>query len=55
MLDEILEGDYVVFYFYSRIYAEGSIPPVPSGYTEIRSGPASARSVIEYASINTSL
>ena len=52
----VQEGDFVEFYFYSTIRAEGSVPPVPPGFSEIRrGGTATATSVIEYASINTSL
>ena len=52
----VQEGDFVEFYFYSRIRAEGTAPPVPDGYAEIsRYGSATATSVIDHASINTSL
>ena len=52
----VQEADFVEFYFYGRIYAEGSIPPVPSGYEEYRrSSDASATVTIRYAGINTSM
>ena len=49
-------ADFVEFYFWTNIRAEGSIPPVPAGFTELRrDGSASATAIIEYASINTSM
>ncbi len=52
----VREADFVEFYFYNQIFAQGSIPPVPSGFTEYqRSGTASATAVLRYASINTSM
>ena len=52
----VQEADFVEFYFYSMIRAEGSIPPVPPGYEEYRrSSEAVATATIRYASINTSM
>lgn len=52
----VREADFVEFYFYNKIYAEGSIPPIPSGHVEYqRSSEASASTTIRYASINTSM
>ena len=49
-------ADYVEFYFYNQINAQGSIPPVPPGYLESgRSSTATAVAVLEHASINTSM
>ena len=52
----VQEADFVEFYFYNKIYAEGSIPPLPSTAIESgRMGTASASVTIQHASINTSL
>ena len=52
----VQEADFVEFYFYGRIYAEGSIPPVPPGFEEYRrSSDASATVTLRYAGINTSM
>ena len=49
-------ADFVEFYFYNRIEAEGSIPPVPPGFQEYgRNSAASATAVLRYASISTSM
>ena len=49
-------ADFVEFYFYTRIDAEGSTPPIPLGFEEHkRSSVASATATLRYASINTSM
>lgn len=49
-------ADFVEFYFYTKIDAEGSMPPIPDGFVEYdRSSEASATATLRYASINTSM
>ena len=49
-------GDFVEFYFYNKIYAHGSAPPLPPAAIETgRHGTASATAILNYASINTSM
>lgn len=52
----VAEADFVEFYFYNRIHAEGSVPPTPAGFSVHGiSGSATATASLEYASINTSM
>ena len=50
------EGDFVEFHFYNKIEAEGSEPPLPSGFQEYsRHGKGSATASLIVGSINTSM
>lgn len=52
----VRQADFVEFYFYNKIYAQGSIPPIPPGYQEYgQKSTAFATAVIDYASINTGM
>ena len=52
----VSEADFVEFYFYGTIYAEGSVPPTPAGYqTYQKISSASAIVTIKHASINTGM
>ena len=49
-------ADFVEFYFYNRIEAQGSVPLLPAGFHEhAQHGRASATASIRHASINTSM
>jgi len=46
----------VEVYFYTRIEAHGSVPPLPGNFAEVsRSSVASATAVLEYATMGTSM
>ncbi len=52
----VSEGDFVEFYFYNQIRADGSNPPLPAGFRDrTQHGQASATASIQFASINTSM
>jgi len=52
----VREADFVEFYFYSRVRAEGSAPPQAPGLDEIRrEGSAEAVSVLRHASIQAGM
>lgn len=52
----VKEADFVEFYFYSRVRAEGSAPPPAPGLDEIRrEGRAEAVSVLRHASIQAGM
>lgn len=52
----VKESDFVEFYFYSRVRAEGSAPPPVPGLDEIRrDGRAEAVSVLKHASIQAGM
>lgn len=52
----VQEADFVEFYFYSRVRAEGSSPPQVPGLDEIRrDGRAEAVSVLKHASIQAGM
>lgn len=52
----VKESDFVEFYFYSRVRAEGSAPPPAPGLDEIRrDGRAEAVSVLKHASIQAGM
>lgn len=52
----VKESDFVEFYFYSRVRAEGSAPPLVPGLDEIRrDGRAEAVSVLKHASIQAGM
>lgn len=52
----VREADFVEFYFYSRVRAEGSAPPAAPGLDEVRrDGRAEAVSVLRHASIQAGM
>jgi len=49
-------GDFVEVYFYTKIEAHGSVPPLPRNFAEVsRSSSASATAVLKYATMGTSM
>ena len=53
---QVEEGDFIEFYFYSKVYAQGSIPESFVSFTDFaKRGSGLAESHIDFASINMSL